>query len=113
MEFFMPEVFAILRVALEFCWPRISFVPGRKKNGRFEFANIGGVMVLLFGAESYIGRIFCTELRRRGWDFILPATRACDDFDSLFNCILKARPDFVINAMGGAGKGANVSEPAC
>jgi dTDP-4-dehydrorhamnose reductase len=70
-------------------------------------------MVLLFGAESYIGRIFCTELRRRGWDFILPATRACDDFDSLFNCILKARPDFVINAMGGAGKGANVSEPAC
>jgi dTDP-4-dehydrorhamnose reductase len=69
-------------------------------------------MVLVLGAETYIGRIFCAELRRRGREYLLPSARDCYDLDSLFNCVLKARPDFIINVMGGAGKGANINEPA-
>ncbi|HZF01832.1 MAG TPA: sugar nucleotide-binding protein [Methylomirabilota bacterium] len=60
-------------------------------------------MILVLGADSYIGRIFCAELRRRGHDFTLPANKDYSDFDSLFDCIRKAKPEFIINAAGRAG----------
>jgi 3,5-epimerase/4-reductase len=69
-------------------------------------------MILVLGAESYIGRIFCAELRRRGRDFGLPPAGDYCDFNSLFNCIRKAKPEFVINATGCAGVEADVNEPA-
>jgi dTDP-4-dehydrorhamnose reductase len=57
-------------------------------------------MILVLGASSYIGRIFCAELRRRGRDFTLPAGKDYADFDSLFDCIRKTNPEFIINAAG-------------
>ena len=69
-------------------------------------------MILVLGAESYIGRIFCAELRRRGQDFVLPPAKDYCDFDSLFDCIRKAKPQFVVNASGGAGAEIDVNEPA-
>ena len=41
-------------------------------------------MVLVLGAESFIGRVFCAELLRRGQDFILPPAQDYCDFNSLF-----------------------------
>lgn len=68
--------------------------------------------MLVLGAETYIGRIFCAELRRRGQDFLLPPASDYCDFDSLFDCIRKIRPEFVVNATGCAGTGSDVNEPA-
>jgi dTDP-4-dehydrorhamnose reductase len=69
-------------------------------------------MVLVLGAESYIGRIFCAELRRRGYDFTLPPARDYCDFDSLFDCVRKIRPAFVIDAAGYPSPDVDVFEPA-
>ena len=69
-------------------------------------------MVLVLGADTYIGRIFCAELRRRGHDFWLPSAKDYCDFDSLFDYIRKVKPQFVINATGGAGAETDVNEPA-
>ncbi|HTR43166.1 MAG TPA: sugar nucleotide-binding protein [Pseudomonadales bacterium] len=69
-------------------------------------------MVLVLGAESYIGRVFCAELRRRGYDFILPAAREYCDFNTLFDCVRKARPAFVIEAAGCLNPDTDIFEPA-
>jgi dTDP-4-dehydrorhamnose reductase len=63
-------------------------------------------MILLLGASGYIGRIFSAELHRRSREFIPLTRRALDyaNFDLLFNCIRKAKPAFIINAAGHAGK---------
>lgn len=68
-------------------------------------------MFLILGAESYIGRIFCAELRRRGQDFVLPPAKDYDDFDALFDCIRRAKPDFLINASGCAATDPEIFEP--
>ena len=63
-------------------------------------------MILVLGANGYIGRIFSAELRRRGCDFI-PLTRKVinyTDFDLLFDYVRKTKPAFIINAAGYAGK---------
>jgi dTDP-4-dehydrorhamnose reductase len=57
-------------------------------------------MVLVLGAESYLGRIFCTELRRRGHDFAPPSAKEYCDFNSFFNCVRKVKPRFVVDAAG-------------
>ncbi|HTV61476.1 MAG TPA: sugar nucleotide-binding protein [Verrucomicrobiae bacterium] len=57
-------------------------------------------MILVLGAGSYIGRLFCAELRRRGRDFTLVAAKDYTDFDTLFDCIRKTNPEFIINASG-------------
>src|SRR5450432_597476 len=62
-------------------------------------------MILLLGSSGYVGRIFTTELRRRGCAFI-PLTRQAVDyanFGSLFDHVRKTRPAFIINAAGYAG----------
>ena len=69
-------------------------------------------MVLVLGAGSYIGRIFCTELHRRGHDYVLPPARDYSDFDSLFDCIRKVKPQFLINAAGCGSADVDVNEPA-
>jgi dTDP-4-dehydrorhamnose reductase len=69
-------------------------------------------MVLVLGAGSYIGRIFCAELRRRGHDYALPAAKDYSNFHSLFDCIRKAKPEFLINAAGYTGMDAEICEPA-
>src|ERR1700722_17198154 len=63
-------------------------------------------MILVLGANGYIGRIFSAELRRRGCDFI-PLTRKVinyTDFDLLFDYVRKIKPTFIINAAGYPGK---------
>ncbi len=67
-------------------------------------------MVLVLGAGTYIGRIFCAELRRRGHDYALPREKDYSDFHLLFDCIRKAKPDFLINAASYTD--AEISEPA-
>ncbi|HEY3760381.1 MAG TPA: sugar nucleotide-binding protein [Verrucomicrobiae bacterium] len=57
-------------------------------------------MILVLGADSYIGRIFCGELRRRGRDFTLPARKNYWEFNALFDCVRRAQPEFIINAAG-------------
>lgn len=57
-------------------------------------------MILVLGAESYLGRIFCGELMRRGRDLILPPRKDYSGFDPLFDCIRKTKPEFIINAAG-------------
>jgi dTDP-4-dehydrorhamnose reductase len=69
-------------------------------------------MVLILGAETCIGRIFCAELRRRGHDFILPPARDYIDFNSLFDCVRKVKPAFVIDAAGCTNADVDVFEPA-
>lgn len=69
-------------------------------------------MILILGAETYIGRIFCAELRRRGYDFILPQARDYCDFNSLFDCVRKTKPAFVIDVAGCANADVDVFEPA-
>lgn len=60
-------------------------------------------MVLVLGAGTYIGRIFCAELRRRGHDYLLPRDRDYFHFHSLFDCIRKTKPQFLINAASHVG----------
>jgi len=63
-------------------------------------------MILLLGANGYIGQAFAVELRRRRHAFI-PLTRNAIDytnFDLLFDYIQKMRPEFIINAAGHVGK---------
>lgn len=69
-------------------------------------------MVLVLGADSYIGRIFCAELRRRGHDYALPAAKDYSDFHSLFDCIRKTKPKFLINASSYIGMDSDAGEPA-
>lgn len=69
-------------------------------------------MVLVLGAGSYIGRVFCAELRRRGHDYLLPRDKDYFDFHSLFDCIRKSKPEFLINAASYAGANVDVCEPA-
>jgi dTDP-4-dehydrorhamnose reductase len=69
-------------------------------------------MVLVLGADSIVGRSFCVELRRRGHDYLLPAEREYSDFDSLFACIRKSKPQFLINAAGYPAVAADFNEPA-
>lgn len=63
-------------------------------------------MILLLGANGYLGRVFSSELHRRGIDFVPLTRRMLDytDFNQLFNFLRKARPEFVINAAGHAGR---------
>jgi dTDP-4-dehydrorhamnose reductase len=69
-------------------------------------------MVLVLGAGTFIGRIFCAELRRRGLDYSLPREKDYFDFHSLFDCIRKSKPDFLINAASYSGASMELSEPA-
>src|ERR1700733_6650337 len=69
-------------------------------------------MVFVLGAESYIGRIFCAELLRRGDDCVPLAGRDYADFHSLFNCVRRAKPKFLINATGCTGTDPDANEPA-
>ena len=57
-------------------------------------------MVLVLGAGTYIGRLLCSELRRRGHDYALPPEKDYADFHSLFDCIRRVKPEFLINAAG-------------
>jgi dTDP-4-dehydrorhamnose reductase len=62
-------------------------------------------MLLLLGASGYVGHAFAHELLRRGCAFI-PLTRKAIDytnFNVLFDCIRKMRPEFLINAAGFTG----------
>ena len=57
-------------------------------------------MILLLGANDYIGQAFAIELRRRRDGFI-PLTRDAFDytrFDLLFDYLRRMNPEFVINA---------------
>jgi dTDP-4-dehydrorhamnose reductase len=59
-------------------------------------------MILLLGANGYVGQAFSSELRRRRCSFI-PLTRKAIDytsFDILFDYVRKMRPEFIINAAG-------------
>ena len=69
-------------------------------------------MVLVLGAESYIGRAFCAELQRRGHDCAPLAGRDYADFHSLFNCVRRTKPKFLINATGCTGMDPDANEPA-
>lgn len=69
-------------------------------------------MVLVLGAATYVGRMFCAELRRRGHDYLLPREKDYFDFHSLFDCIRKSKPDFLINASSYTGANMDDCEPA-
>jgi dTDP-4-dehydrorhamnose reductase len=69
-------------------------------------------MVLVLGAESYIGRAFCAELERRRHVYASLTSKDYCDFPSLFNCIRRAKPKFLINATGCANTDPDASEPA-
>ncbi|HEV2318886.1 MAG TPA: sugar nucleotide-binding protein [Verrucomicrobiae bacterium] len=69
-------------------------------------------MVLVLGAGTYVGRLFCSELRRRGHEYLLPREKDYFDFHSLFDCIRKSKPDFLINAASYAGANLEECEPA-
>jgi len=69
-------------------------------------------MVLVLGADTYLGRNFCAELRRRRLDYLLPADRDYADFHALFDCIRKSRPDFLINAAGRVAANVDMNEAA-
>lgn len=69
-------------------------------------------MILVLGADSYIGRVFCAECRRRGLDYLLPSDKDYSDFDSLFDCIRKSKPQFLINAAGYPATNMDSSEMA-
>jgi dTDP-4-dehydrorhamnose reductase len=69
-------------------------------------------MILVLGADSYIGGIFCAELRRRGLDYLLPSGKDYSDFDSLFYCIRKSKPQFLINAASYPAADTDLSEMA-
>lgn len=69
-------------------------------------------MVLVIGAGTCVGRVFCAELRRRGHDYLLPRDRDYFDFHLLFDCIRKSKPDFLINASSYTGANMDDSEPA-
>lgn len=69
-------------------------------------------MVLVLGAETCIGRVFCAELRRRGQEYLLPREKDYSDFHSLFDCIRRSKPDFLINAASYAGANMEMCEPA-
>src|SRR2546430_6828446 len=63
-------------------------------------------MILLLGANGYIGQAFASELRRRGCCFI-PLSRSAFDytrFELLFDYVRKMRPELVINAAGYPGR---------
>src|SRR6266567_2244311 len=62
-------------------------------------------MILLLGANGYIGQAFAGELRRRGSGFI-PLSRGAFDytrFELLFHYVRKMTPELVINAAGYPG----------
>jgi len=62
-------------------------------------------VILLLGANGFIGRAFAAELRRRRKPF-LPVTRQSLDyceFSLLFSYVRKLRPKFLINAAGFPG----------
>jgi dTDP-4-dehydrorhamnose reductase len=63
-------------------------------------------MILVLGANGYVGQIFTAELRRREADFVPLTRRAVDytDFDLLFDFVRKSKPAFIINAAGHPGK---------
>jgi len=69
-------------------------------------------MILLLGANGYVGRAFSNELRRCGYDFIPLSRRAIDytSFSVLFEYVRKLRPTFIINA---AGYTQNIGLNAC
>jgi UDP-glucose 4,6-dehydratase len=69
-------------------------------------------MVLVLGAESYIGRVFCTELLRRGHEYASLTAKDYSDFHSLFNCVRRVKPKFMVNATGCAGADPDANEPA-
>ncbi|HXC36339.1 MAG TPA: sugar nucleotide-binding protein [Candidatus Acidoferrales bacterium] len=69
-------------------------------------------MVLVIGAGTCIGRVFCAELRRRGHDYLLLRDRDYFEFHLLFDCIRKSKPDFLINASSYIGANTDDSEPA-
>jgi len=63
-------------------------------------------MILLLGATGYVGQAFATELRRRGCGFIPLSRKALDytRFETLFDYVRKAKPEFVLNAAGYTGR---------
>src|ERR1051326_3570047 len=63
-------------------------------------------MVLLLGANGYIGQAFARELRRRGDNYIPLSLDAFDytRFGLLFDYIRKMQPSFVINAGSFTGR---------
>ncbi|HEV2456075.1 MAG TPA: sugar nucleotide-binding protein [Verrucomicrobiae bacterium] len=69
-------------------------------------------MILVLGSGTCIGRIFCAELRRRGHDYLLPRDSDAFDFHSLFDCLRKSKPAFLINASSHPGANSDDSEPA-
>ncbi len=63
-------------------------------------------MILLLGANGYIGQAFARELQRRGETW-LPLSRKSLDymrFDVLFDYVRKTKPQFIINAAGYTGR---------
>lgn len=69
-------------------------------------------MILVLGSGSYIGRIFCAELRRRGRDYALPSPHDYSDFHALFDCIRKSKPEFLVNAASDSSLDPDTGEPA-
>jgi len=68
-------------------------------------------MIVLLGANGYLGSAFAMEMLRRQWTFI-PVTRRILDFskfDTLSHFLRGANASFVINAAGYTGK-PNVDE---
>src|SRR5437773_7238258 len=63
-------------------------------------------MIVLLGASGYIGRAFASELQRRGWEFKSLSRTELDygRFDLLLRFLRDARPTFLINAAGYAGR---------
>jgi dTDP-4-dehydrorhamnose reductase len=62
-------------------------------------------MMLLLGAQGYIGQAFAKALQQRGCEFAAPTRRETDytRFDLLLELLRRFRPSFLINAAGYAG----------
>jgi len=63
-------------------------------------------MILLLGANGYIGEAFARELKRRKKDFLPLSRRQADysRFDVLLEFLRAKKPAFVVNAAGYTGK---------
>lgn len=62
--------------------------------------------IVILGGTGYLGQAFLKELDRRGWAYTNLSRKFCDygDFDLLSNYLNAARPQFVINTAGYAGR---------
>ena len=63
-------------------------------------------MILLLGANGYIGSAFQAALRERGWDYRPLSRREADytRFDVLLKLLRETGPEFVVSAAGFTGK---------